>query len=85
MILLDLSFKIIKDLVHSINSVYYSLKGNQIKFDKTLSKIKNDKTKSELLVYYTEYNLLKDKTKAKEKIDEALNLLLNHANSCPGM
>lgn len=71
-------FKVFKDVFFSINSIYYSLKANQSKFNKTLSKIKNNKTKSELLVYYIEQNLLKDKNKAKKKIDEALKFLLNH-------
>ncbi len=71
-------FKVFKNVFFSINSIYYSLKANQRKFNKTLSNIKNNKTKSELLVYYTEHNLLKDKNKAKKKIDEALKFLLNH-------
>lgn len=71
-------FKVFKDFFFSINSIYYSLKANQRKFDKTIRKIKNDKTKSELLVYYIEHNLLKDKNKAKNKIDKALKFLLNH-------
>ena len=71
-------FKVFKDFFFSINSIYYSLKANQRKFNKNNGKIKNDKTKSELLVYYTEYNLLKDKNKAKKKIDEALKILLKH-------
>ena len=71
-------FKVFKNVFFSINSIYYSLKANQRKFNKNNGKIKNDKTKSELLVYYTEYNLLKDKNKAKKKIDEALKILLKH-------